>query len=289
MLDVVKNISCKYILRFTLPTMMTDLSVISGLPLSIDTDTGEIVLNESLKYDAERKVRIADIAPVLLNKFIKYPENVYSMLSNVCLKDDTDVMSTTYLTFDLIQLPFGLLGIEYIKTHIYYSDFVKKKYDCVVQLFSGKIAVVMQKNKQSDEEYNEEYSFSTEVEKVEIVDLEPGDRLMIPSGVYYTFVNTGMEKSVFAMICSKAHKEIDYARLNKEKGLAFYIISKNGKIEIVANPKYRCERNPKHMTLKTMDDKNKKQFEGGLLEKAQDALYSLFRDNNEELEDLLVN
>lgn len=268
--------------------MLTDLSVISGLPLSIDTDTGEIVLNESLKYETEKKVRISDIAPVLLNKFIKYPENVYSMLSNVCLKDDTDIMSTTYLTFDLVQLPFGLLGIEYIKTHIYYSDFVKKKYDCIVQVYSGKIAVVIQKNKTTESEVHEEYSFTTEVEKVEIIDLEPGDRMLVPSGVYYTFVNTGTEKAVFAMITSKAHKEVNYMNLQKEKGLAFYIISKNGKIEVVANPKYRCERNPKHMTYKSMDEKNKKQFNTDLFSKAQEALYNIFKNRHEELEELLV-
>lgn len=270
--------------------MMTDLSVFSGLPLSIDTDTGEIVLNETVRFEAESKVKITDIAPVLLNKFIKYPENVYSMLHNVSLKDDTDIMSTRYLTFDLIHLPFGLLGIEYIKTHIYYSDYVENKFDSVIQLYSGKVAVVMQKNKPDSGEGHEEHSFTTEVESVEVIDLEPGDRLLIPSGVFYTFVNTGNEKALFAMICSRAHKEIDYAKLNKEKGLAFFIISKNGKIEIVANPKYRCEKPMEHISLKEMNAKQTHHhLSHNWLNSAQTALYSIFKDNHVKLEELLVS
>ncbi len=212
---------------------MIDLSEISGLPIFFDEENQTITTSPEARFCSSCHISLKDLNPILLNKSLRYPEMVYreyKSLSN----------GKTYnqnFSYDVLVLPSGLLGIEYIKTHVYYSEEKEGIYDCMVEVLSGNLTVLMQKNAPKEDEFQ----FDTYVDEVIVFTLKRGERLTIPTGYYYTFFNTTIAPAVFAKVATHNHYPTDYAPFVRYKGLAYFLISKNAKVEIVANPRYKLK------------------------------------------------
>ncbi len=234
---------------------MIDLSDVSGLPIFLDEETGEIHYDSCITCQQYYDVVLSEIIPVLLNKYLKYPEQIYRHFKKIVMSEDIDYMGDEF-TYDIVKIPYGLLGIEFIKTHIYYSARIEGKFSCFVEVLNGELTLVLQKN--SDEQ--EYYAFNTLVDEIKIIKLQKGDRAAIPTGYLYTFINTGTSQAIASIVVKSNLAKIDYTMLNKEKGLAFYIISKNARLEVVANPKYRVLERPKPRAWKDMPDSEKAKF-----------------------------
>ncbi|MEO6728721.1 MAG: glucose-6-phosphate isomerase family protein [Candidatus Dojkabacteria bacterium] len=224
---------------------MIDLSNLCGFSLKIDEGRGRVIFGDDVNCKCEQFVSLQEIIPVLLNKQLKYPENVYKEHKSLYERGSEDGKAISY---DLLYIPYGLLGIEFIKTHIYESLFVENKYHCMVELLSGEMMIVMQRNAEKEDVFQME----TYVDDMVIVKLTPGEKLAIPTGYMYTFVNVGLAPVVFAKISTKDQTPMDYGTLKRERGLAYYIISKNAKVEAVANPKYKINCRLKNMSLKKL-------------------------------------
>lgn len=175
-------------------------------------------------------IPLKEMMPILLNKFIRYPESVYTKY--VYTPQDPTDKSGLKLYF--IHLPSSLLGIEYSKTHVYHSDHSKEKFASFAKVVSGNVTTIIQRNGNSDADTNH----STFVDDVKLVSLKQEEKIAIPSGYYYAFINHSEEDAIISVFC-KTLKRLNYTDLIKEKGLAFYIISKNSRMEIVANPRYK--------------------------------------------------
>lgn len=211
--------------------MLTYLDI-AGLPIGIDSASEEIVFDSDEVTCTQNVVKIEDLSPALLNKSLRYPQNVYTHLNGLRRITDDTVWPDVY-SHDIVFLPVGLLGIEYIKTHIFYSKPQGGKIACLVQVLAGELTVILQKNAPLKTIYDEVIA-----EDSRIVDVKTGEKLAIPAGYYYTFINTGTEVVIFSLI---VHKEIviDYSQLRIKNGLAYYVIAKNARQELVTNPKYR--------------------------------------------------
>lgn len=244
---------------------MIDLNDVCGLPIQFDNDNSTFVLSQDLDCEGEYKVRLSEIVPVLLNKYLKYPEIVYTHRKNITIRG-VDYEGVSY---DLIHIPFGLLGIEYMKTHVYYSDEIPGKYDCIVEVLQGELTAIMQKNQDKEDEWQ----FDTGVEDLSIIVLRKGHKLAIPTGYFYTFVNTGSVPLIISKVSATNKKStIDYNILKREKGLACYIISKNAKIETVANPKYKVSTKLKATGIGTFIDKKSQDESQKQIFKTKDPL-----------------
>jgi oxalate decarboxylase/phosphoglucose isomerase-like protein (cupin superfamily) len=216
---------------------MIDLRNLCGLPVSIDLESSDLTYEESLEPEEELSVPLSELNKVLLNQSIKYPEKVYRLLHNVRLKEHKNTVDVQGFIYDLVFIPYGLLGIEYVKTHIYYSSYVEGKYDCIIEVYSGELTVLAQKNKENDDPLD----YEKHVDDIKIIKVKPGYKLAIPTGFYYTFVNTDTIPVVFSQVSASGPKQVNYQEFQRERGLAYYIISKNARTEIVANPKYKVE------------------------------------------------
>lgn len=211
---------------------MTVLTQVAGLPISLNSDLGDLYYDtQDVECTGCGTVNLTDISPSLLNKALMYPEKVYKHHKELRLKTHCDNWAGK-LCYDAIYLPDGLLGIEYIKTHIFYSN--GEGVASVVQVFTGMLTVMLQKNRPKESAYD----FDTHVEEAVIVEVGAGQKMAIPANYYYTFVNAGNEPVVFGRIVSKEHIA-DYNALRRESGLAYYLISKNARQELVHNPRYR--------------------------------------------------
>lgn len=259
---------------------MVDLTEISGLPIKLDEQTGALYFDECIECETNRHVELVEIIPVLLNKYLKYPEIVYRHHKKV--KDKNKAYKEDGLRYDILSIPYGLLGIEYIRTHVYFSEYQKDKFDSVVEVLSGSVTVVMQKNAENDDPY----AFEKYVEEIVLVRLEKGQKFAIPTGVYYTFVNTEMFPAVVAKVAGHNHKEIDYSILSKERGLAYYIISKNARLEVVANPKYKVLNKPRECTREELLNRNEFVVSGFNLEEL--PLYNLLKNKHDNLRAVII-
>jgi oxalate decarboxylase/phosphoglucose isomerase-like protein (cupin superfamily) len=225
---------------------MTLLTQVAGLPISISDDT------EDVYYDSQDVdcigcgiVSLREISPSLLNKALMYPELVYKHHREVKLKSHASDWQGKY-AYDVIYLPDGLLGIEYIKTHIFYYS--GNKVAAVVQVISGTLTVMLQKNRKKENIYD----FDSHVEEALIVEAGQGEKIAIPANYYYTFVNTSTEPVVFSRVVAQDHVA-DYSHLRRESGLAYYLIAKNARQEVVLNPRYKTAAEVKNISV---DDLN---------------------------------
>ena len=256
-----------------------DLYGVTGLNIVLNEDTGILEFGGSVTCETDIHIPLNAMSPILLNKFLRYPERVYTEHKNV--RSDVNKHNDE-LTYDLIHIPQGLLGIEYTKTHIYYSQFKEGKFDCIVEVVNGSVTVFIQKN---HELQNPE--LNTNVENIIMVELHVGDRFAVPTGFMYTFVNTGNTHSVISLVTHKNHSPIDYSMLKKEKGLAYYIISKNAKSEIVANPKYRVTKHPRQKCISELDDDFKLKCASSFINDSADSLYTVLQKNTESFLNML--
>jgi len=203
------------------------------LDIRLDTKNGTVFYGDGLFPSYKNKILLSNLLPTLLNNSLLYPEIVYEEHKELFYENDRN-LTTNGISFDLVLLPQGLLGIEYIKTHIYYTpDEGKETYSTVVEVYYGMLTIIMQKNKPKDK-----FTFDTSVEEGMIVRLRTGEKLAIPTGFYYTFVNSSNAPVLFVRVY-KPKSSFNCPFLTREKGLAYYCIRKNAKQEIVHNPLYK--------------------------------------------------
>lgn len=251
---------------------MIDIAELSGLPLRFDIEKETFSNNDEISFEHRYHVPLQDISPMLLNKSLRYPEKVYVDFKDVRSVKDEFRNSSSY---DVVYLPFGLLGIEFIKTHVFYSQYNEGKWGAVVEVLYGNLTVVIQKNRDKEDIFQME----TYVDDVNIITLKRGEKLVIPSGYYYTFVNTGIVPVIFSKLVSKESKQIDYNTLKRERGLAYFLISKNAKIEIVANPKYKINCKLKCASLRRLLGEANSPFVRKETHSNQNPLYRMFLED----------
>lgn len=204
-----------------------------SLDINYDLETDALLYGEQVKYDQKQKITLRQLTPVLLNKSLTYPEYVYEEYNGVFLEGEKDEAKTT-LSYDVFHIPPGLLGIEYIKTHIYYSNPENEndQISSLVEVLYGQLSIIVQKNNPRNG-----CPFPS-IKEAYLIRLKQGERYILPHGYFYDFVNTSDNPVIF----SRAYKKYslaDYENIKKERGLGYYCIRKNGREEIVLNPFYR--------------------------------------------------
>lgn len=226
------------------------LTDVSGLPLHVEEEM------DNLRYDQNevtcsgcREVSLMEIVHSLLNKSLRYPESVYSHHQRMLRVQDTTLWPENF-TYDVMYIPAGLLGIEYIKTHIFHMSPNYAPAACVVQVLEGVLTLVLQKNKEKDDPFD----IATCVDEARILQLRRGEVAVIPSGYYYTFINTQEVPVIFARVIGVEHI-VDYQTLRRENGLAYYLISKNARQELVSNPRYRSTVDVKKMSVADLNSR----------------------------------
>lgn len=256
---------------------MIDLTDHCGFSVKYDELRGKLLMNPENCCENEEMVYLREMVPSLLNKSVKYPEKVYKHHKGVVHDDKTN-----QLRYDLVFIPYGLLGIEFIKTHIFYTPEVEGKYACTIEAVTGDLVVMMQKNAEKESPYQ----FDTMVEEAIIVSLKIGDKLSIPTGMMYTFVNVGMTPVIFSKVTRRDAAPLDYNTIQREKGLAYYIISKNAKVEAVANPKYKLRNKLIRATAANLFKKEELNLRYGMINSVlgeKESLFSLFRNKGKNV------
>jgi oxalate decarboxylase/phosphoglucose isomerase-like protein (cupin superfamily) len=226
-----------------------------------------LICGDKVKHMGYDRVKLYNILPALLNKSLSYPEEVYDIYRKVFVEDDANVAASD-ISYDLIFLPAGLLGVEFVKTHIYYTpQAISGILSCIVEVQHGILTIIMQKNR----EKLDMFDIETHVNEGYVVKVHKGEKFSIPQGYFYTFINTEESPLVFVRVYRK-ECIVDYSLLKRERGLAYYCIRKNARQEIVLNPTYK--NTPKIQEI-GLDELNKQVYTSPLYQALRDETNSM--------------
>lgn len=213
---------------------MLNLLDLCSLDISFDTEANELLYSDKVMALDHHVVSLQELLPTLLNKSLTYPVHVYEEYHRVYNSCDESLMNSG-VNYDVIVIPPGLLGIEYSKTHIFFSpdSDINGKFSSIVEVQYGTLTVLMQRNKPACP-----CDFESQIEEGYIAKVKPGEKFIVPEGYFYTFINAEDQPLVFTRVY-KNPNILDYTLIRRERGLAYYCIRKNGRQELVYNPLYR--------------------------------------------------
>lgn len=256
---------------------MVNLQDLYSLDISFDTSNNSFHFGEDVYIEEPHIVDLKSILPTLLNKSLHYPKDVYSEYTSVRSKSDVSLEEVP-VYMDLIALPPGLLGIEFIKTHIYYisEEAQEGEFSNIVEVVYGELTVLLQKNKAKEDEFD----FETRVDHAYVIKVKASEKFIIPKGYFYTFINSEEDSVVFVR-AGKTRNHIDYTTLRREGGLAYYCIRKNARQEIVKNPLYKDT--PDILSIPCS------KFRENLELDFKKALYDMIKEQTKVLSTLLCN
>lgn len=215
---------------------MISLQDYSGLPLLLNNQDYTLHPAGEISIKCTERVRLDMIRPTLLNKTLKYPLHVYTEYCDITMPKHEELFSKNNLHYNMLVVPPGLLGIEYNKTHIFAPDKDRNELTAIVDVVYGRGLVLIQKPRdildESSKEDDKENPFAA------MFLIKKGDRIPVPQGYLYTFVNSSNSALVIGRLFEDDGK-IDYRSIRWVQGMSHYFIRKNARREVVKNPRYR--------------------------------------------------
>jgi oxalate decarboxylase/phosphoglucose isomerase-like protein (cupin superfamily) len=224
---------------------MINLQDSSGLPLLLNVHDNSLQPAGDIYFTNLERIKLYNLRPVLLNKTLRYPTDVYNEYCDICLTEHKNIFIRSKLHYSIIVLPSGLLGIEYNKTHIFAPDSDKSIVTTIIEILYGKGSIIIQRIKSK-----KEMDFDTEVSFAAISKVQKGNLVAIPQNYMYTFVNASNNPLIIARLYEDDGK-IDYRSLRKEHGMSYYLIRKNARQEVVRNPNYKDVPNLEKLSSQT--------------------------------------
>jgi oxalate decarboxylase/phosphoglucose isomerase-like protein (cupin superfamily) len=212
---------------------MINLQDTSGLPLVLDTQDNSLQPAGEVQIASTEKIKLENVRPILLNKTLRYPLDIYTEYADICAQKDADLFPKNKLHYSMLVIPAGLLGIEYNKTHIFAPDKDKNELTAIVDIIYGRGIIFIQKVKEKGP-----LDFDTEVNDAIMFKVRKGDRVPIPQKYMYTFINVSNSPLILGRLFEDDGK-IDYRTIRREHGMSYYFIRKNARQEVVRNPHYK--------------------------------------------------
>ncbi len=119
----------------------------------------------------------------------------------------------------------GKNGIEFNKTFGHFHNYNGVEiYHCLF----GQGVLLLQRNDETGE-----------AKEFRIISLRPGITAEIPAGYGHALVNTGKHFLIVVDNAPNNPKAHDYETVKNKKGLAYYIVDKQGDISFEENPSYK--------------------------------------------------
>jgi oxalate decarboxylase/phosphoglucose isomerase-like protein (cupin superfamily) len=195
----------------------TNLKPSSGLPIYFN---GEEIQSEEFNAGSTSTIELEDIRPQLLNQDLDCPEIFYTKYKDI---DNTkERFKKSNLRINIYLIKPNLAGIEFVKTKATKS----KNYPRLFEIVYGGGNIVLQKYLSPNEN------------KVYRLQVKKGSKFIIPPGYAVCLVNTRQASTLIALEISSRDAKTRVT-LEDKRGMSYYIIRKNAKVEVVRNPAYK--------------------------------------------------
>ena len=209
-----------------------DLKSISGLPITYENDQ---LYFKDFTFKEKVSITIDDIRSQLLNQDLDCPEIFYDVYKWV---DLNSTFKSKNVRINIYCLRPNIAGIEYVKTKAMRC----KKYPKIIEILYGSGTILIQKYK------------SPKDNKVLKSTIKKGQKIIIPSEYDFTVVNTRQNTPLIFAEYSSIHA-ISRIVLDDDSGMAYYVIRKNAKQEIVRNSNYKIVNEPEKIDCNKLSDR----------------------------------
>ena len=129
----------------------------------------------------------------------------------------------------------NLAGIEFVKTRVTRC----KNYPRIFEVLYGTASLLIQQYKSPKE--NKTYKLAA----------KKGEKVVVPAGYDFVIVNA-RQNSILVVAEYSYTKAITRVVLDDDNGMAYYVIRKNAKQEIVRNPSYKIVNSPKKVNMESV-------------------------------------
>ncbi|MGI6423647.1 MAG: glucose-6-phosphate isomerase family protein [Candidatus Dojkabacteria bacterium] len=201
-----------------------DLKQSSGLPIFYST---EELQPQGLTVGSTSTIGIDDIRPQLLNEDLNCPEIFYKKYKDI---DKDSVFKNKNLKINIYLIFSNLAGIEYAKTFATKS----LRRPRILEVVYGGGMILLQKY---------DSALKNRVIKIPV---KKGEKIIVPPAYTCSITNP---RQTSTLIVLEVHARDAKPRivLDDKGGMAYYIIRKNAKQEIVRNPDYKIVNEPEKL------------------------------------------
>ena len=196
----------------------------------LDTEAMDVVTGSN-EFARDPRYR-SEMQPVLYSPL---PAGESINYWNFRLEDAGDIghiFKQSRLTYSMVLLPSGKVGVEYVKTHGHYHSAipgVRAGYPEVYTHLYGTLYLFLQRRIDA---------LSDQLDDCVLYSMIPGQSITIPPGYAHIVINPSNQPGLMAGLYSRDSIH-DYKPVDDMAGAAYYVIEQNGQESIVANPRYK--------------------------------------------------
>ncbi len=197
----------------------TNLKSSSGLPIYFN---GEEIESEEIEWKSKSVVGLEDIRPQLLNQELDCPDTFYSKYKDV--DNSEEKFKKENLRMNIYLMKPNLAGIEFVKSKATKCS----SYPRLFEIVYGGGNVLLQK------------CVGTDKNKVYRLQVKKDSKFIVPPDYAVCLVNTRQASTLIAVEISTRDARTRVV-LEDKRGMSYYIIRKNAKVEVARNPAYKMK------------------------------------------------
>jgi len=195
----------------------TNLQSSSGLPLYFN---GEEIQSGEFAQSSSSTIELNNIRPQLLNQDLDCPEIFYTKYKDIDKPEE--YFKKKNIRINIYMIKPNLAGIEYVKTKATKC----KSYPRLFEIVYGGGNVLLQKYIGPNEN------------RVYRLQIKKGSKFIVPPGYAVCLINTRQTSTLISIEISTRDARSRVV-LEEKRGMSYYIIRKNAKVEVVRNPAYK--------------------------------------------------
>lgn len=206
----------------------------SGLAIELDEKQLSIRFFEDASCVDKTTKFSSGMKHLLLDAYYDKQEVFYDFYLGAARTKDRELFAKYGLRYDLIVVRPGVAGTECKKTSGHYHVNVpggQISYPEIYEVIMGKAMFILQKSEESKE------GTCPQVEQLFFVEVEAGQKIIIPPNYGHATVNVGEGVLVFADLIAEDCSNL-YGPIQQCGGMGFYIEKENGELSFTKNTRY---------------------------------------------------
>jgi glucose-6-phosphate isomerase len=218
-----------------------DLDSTAGLPVTLDPDTLTLDFGPGITTDPLTQRRIDELRPMLPDPAATGPDPLYSIYMDVRVPGLATDLHERGLAYGAVVDSPGTIGAEFVRSqgHVHSAPpGSTTPYLEIYEFWHGSGAVYLQDAARPD------------LTDVVLVDVRPGDKVIIPPGWVHVVINSGAEPLAFGALYALDAKLL-YEDLRAMNGTAWAVLADG---TFSPNPSYRNPPYPRRTQAQEYPD-----------------------------------